>query len=452
MAEKIFLDDFRGELPFNLEAEQSVLGAILVDSQCINTVLEYISSPDCFYKEAHKKLFSVMCVMNASMQPIDFVTVLENAMREKVFESESDGKLYLTQLIQLVPTASNVEAYAKIVREKHYLRMLVSASGEIIEQSKGGYVDADMMLETAEQKIYEIRQGRQRTGLIKIDELMIQAYDTLQKLSGTEKDEYLGISTGFSQLDKILSGLNKSDLILIAARPAMGKTSFALNIATNAAKKSGKNVAIFSLEMSGEQLVNRILSSEASVSGMKMRTGDMDPEEWLRLASASAEIGTLPIYIDDTSGITVNEMKAKLRRLPNLGLVVIDYLQLMQSGKRNDGNRVQEVSEITRSLKIMAKELNVPVICLSQLSRGPESRQDHRPMLSDLRESGSIEQDADIVMFLYRDAYYNPDTENVNLSECIVAKNRHGEVKTAALGWDDRFTRFTNLEFYRDEQ
>lgn len=452
MADEIIFDgNIKDYLPYNLEAEQSLLGSILVDSKCIDTVLQYISSPECFYKEIHKKLFSIMNVMYAGYKPIDFITVLEEAQKENVFESLEDAKMYLTQLVELVPAVVNVEAYAKIVREKHYLRMLVTVSGEIIEESKGGHADADMLLEMAEQKIFEIRQGKQTNGLVKIDEVMVEAFDTLQKLSGAERDKYLGISTGYSMLDKTLTGLNKSDLVLIAARPAMGKTSFALNIAVNAAKKSGKKVAIFSLEMSKEQLVNRILASESSVESTKLRTGELSEEEWKRLCAASADVSRLPIYIDDTPGLTVNEMKAKLRRLPNLGVVVIDYLQLMTTGRRSDGNRVQEVSEITRSLKIMAKELDVPVVTLSQLSRGPEGRTDHRPMLADLRESGSIEQDADIVLALYRDAYYNKESEKVNVAECIVLKNRHGEVRTVEMGWDDRFTRFTNLEIYRNE-
>ena len=450
--ESFYGGNIKDYLPFSLEAEQSVLGSILVDAKCMDTVLEYISSPESFYKEVHKKLFSVMSYMYASQKPIDFITVLEESGKENIFDTDEDAKLYLTQLIQLVPAVVNVEAYAKIVREKHYLRMLAGISGEILEQSRDGHTDANMLLEMAEQRIFEIRQGKQTDGLVKIDEIMISAFDTLQKLSSADRDKYLGISTGYSLLDKTLTGLNKSALILIAARPAMGKTSFALNIAVNAAKKSGKKIAVFSLEMSKEQLVNRILSSEASVESTKLRTGELEGEEWQRICAASADIAKMPMYIDDTPGLTVNEMKAKLRRLPDLGLVVIDYLQLMTTGRRSDGNRVQEVSEITRSLKIMAKELDVPVITLSQLSRGPEGRQDHRPMLADLRESGSIEQDADIVLALYRDAYYNKESEKVNVAECLVLKNRHGEVRTIELGWDDRFTRFSNLEFYRNDE
>ncbi len=453
MAEDIIFEgNVRDCLPFNLEAEQSVLGSILVDSKCLPEVFDYITSPDSFYKEVHKKLFSIISVMFASNKPIDFVTVLDEAISDKkLFESAEDARLYLTQLVEMVPAVVNVGAYARIVREKHYIRKLALIAGEILNESRGGHADADELLNLAEAKIYGIRQGKNTDGLVKIDEVMINTFDELQKLSGADREKYRGISSGYTYLDKTLTGLNKSDLILIAARPAMGKTAFALNMATNASKQNRGDIAIFSLEMSREQLVSRILSSEASVESTKLRTGELTEEEWKRIAAAGAGISTLPVYIDDTPGLTVNEMKSKLRRLPNLSMVVIDYLQLMTTGRKSDGNRVQEVSEITRNLKIMAKELNVPVITLSQLSRGPESRQDHRPMLSDLRESGSIEQDADIVLALYRDAYYNKESEQQNIAECIVLKNRHGEVGTVKMGWDSRFTRFTNLEIYRDE-
>ena len=314
-----------------------------------------------------------------------------------------------------------------------------------------GAGDARQLLDAAEQRIFEIRQGKDATGLQRIDEIIVDAYDHLQKLSGDNREEYSGIPSGFKGLDNLLTGLNKSDLILLAARPAMGKTSFALNIATNVALRSKKAVAIFSLEMTKEQLVLRMLSSEASIPSNSLRTGQLKPDDWVKLAASADVLSKSRIYVDDTSGINVAEMKAKLRRIEDLGLVVIDYLQLMSSGRRVD-NRVQEVSEITRSLKIMAKDLDVPVITLSQLSRGPDARADHRPILSDLRESGSIEQDADIVLFLYRDAYYNRDSDEHNIAECIVSKNRHGETDSVKLTWDGQFTRFGNPEFYRDEQ
>lgn len=311
--------------------------------------------------------------------------------------------------------------------------------------------EAKSLLDSAEQQIFEIRQGRESRGLQRIDEIIIDTYDRLQKLSSTDREQYLGIPTGFTLLDQITTGLNKTDLIFIAARPGMGKTAFALNIATHVAKL-GKKVAIFNLEMSKDQLVGRILSGEARIPGNALRTGNLSGDDWNRLAEAAGYLSQAQIYIDDATGISPGEMKARLRRMKDLDLVIIDYLQLMTTGRRID-NRVQEVSEMTRALKVMAKELQVPVITLSQLSRGPESRKDnHRPMLSDLRESGSIEQDADAVWFLYRDAYYNKESEEQNIAECIVAKNRHGETDTVKLAWDGAYTRFGNLEMYRNEE
>ena len=436
-------------MPFSPEAEQSVLGAILLDPGCISTALEYIKS-DSFYLKQHQQLFSLMISMFSTAKSIDYVTVLNEAVAAQIFDSEQSAKVYLAQLMELVPSTANVESYCRIVQERHYLRSLMQVAHEIIDSVNESQGDAKNLLDLAEQRIFDIRQGRDATGLTKINDVIIQAYDQLQKLSSEDRNQYLGLKTGFSALDRITTGLNKSDLILIAARPAMGKTAFVLNIASNVAKLSGKQVAIFSLEMSKEQLVSRMLSSEARISGHNLRMGTLSTEEWVRLASAAEILSQTEIYLDDIPSATVADMKAKLRRLPNLGLVVIDYLQLMTTGRRND-NRVQEVAEITRNLKIMAKELNVPVITLSQLSRSPDSRTDHRPMLSDLRESGSIEQDADIVMFLYRDAYYNDDSEEQNIAECIVAKNRHGETDTVRLHWDGAHTLFTSLESYRDD-
>lgn len=443
-------DMFSSELPFSAEAEQSVLGAMLIEPTCISTVLQYITSPECFYRPQHKQLFSIMMQMFTMGGNIDFITVLEEAKAQRVFVADDDAKVYLTQLVQIVPSTSNIESYAQIVQEKHYVRSLIYAAKDIIEMGRDSQVEAKTLLDSAEQKIFSIRQGREAGGLIPVEEIILSTYDQLQRLSGDEKDEYTGTPSGFSQLDSITTGLNKSDLILLAARPAMGKTAFAINIATNVATKSKKAVAIFSLEMSREQLVLRVLSSEASIQSQKLRVGSLSSEDWERLALSAQRLSASPMFIDDTPGVTVAEMKAKLRRVRGLGLVVIDYLQLMSSGRRID-NRVQEVSEITRSLKIMAKELNVPIITLSQLSRGPDARSDHRPMLSDLRESGSIEQDADIVMFLYRDAYYNRDSADQNVAECIVSKNRHGETDTVELGWEGKYTRFTTLERFRNE-
>ena len=437
------------QLPYSLEAEQSVLGAILIDPACITRVMEYIK-PESFYRPQHQELFSVLTRMFVSSQTIDFITVLEMAKREGIFDTDEDAKIYLSQLAQIVPSTANVESYAKIVQEKSYIRSLILASQKVIDLSRDGSTDARTLLDMAEQSIFDIRQGRDASGLTRIDEIILQTYDRLQKLSGEDKEKYMGLPTGFAALDSIITGLNRTDLILVAARPGMGKTAFGLNIAANVATKTGKQVAVFSLEMGKEQLVTRLLSSEALIQSGSLRTGNLKPDDWVKLAMSAQVLSQAPIYIDDTPGITVAEMKAKLRRFRDLGLVVIDYLQLMSTGKRSE-NRVQEVSEITRSLKIMAKELNVPVITLSQLSRGPESRTDHRPMLSDLRESGSIEQDADIVMFLYREAYYNRECEEQNTAECIVAKNRHGETDSVKMGWDGQFTRFKSLEYFRNE-
>lgn len=441
---------FDGQMPYSLEAEQSVLGAVLVEPPCISRVLELLK-PESFYRRQHVELFGIMVRMFTSGKPIDVVTVLSEAIGDEVFQTEGEAKLYLTQLVQVVPSVANVESYAQIVQEKYYVRCLITAARDIIENSRDASYDAKTLLDSAEQRIYEIRQGRESRGLQRISEIIVTAYDNLQRLSGAEKDEYLGVPTGFTQLDNAITNLNKSDLILLAARPAMGKTAFALNIATNVAKK-GKTVAVFSLEMSKEQLVQRVLSSEAKVQSNLLRTGNLATDDWTRLAEAAEILSKVPLYIDDSTGITIAEMKARLRRMKDLGLVVIDYLQLMSSGKRSE-NRVQEVSEMTRGLKILAKDLDVPVITLSQLSRGPEMRglDARRPVLSDLRESGSIEQDADLVMFLYRDAYYNKDTEDVNIAECIIAKNRHGETDTVKLVWDGQYTLFSNPELNRYE-
>lgn len=430
------------QLPYNLEAEQSVLGGLLLDPSYMAEALKYVSAVS-FYREQHQQIFSVIARMYTSGQPIDFVTVYDAVVVEQVFDTPENAKVYLGRLMEIIPSVANLDVYCKIVQEKYYVRSLITAAREIISIATESGADAQTILDTAEQKIYEIRQGRVSSSLVPINEVINREFDHLDKLATGEQKA--GISSGFSGLDTILTGLNPSDLILIAARPAMGKTSFALNIAVNAAKRSKRQVAIFSLEMSSQQLVERMLASECRITSTKLHVGELAQEEWALLASGAQELSETQIYLDDTPNINIAEMKSKLRRLPNLGLVVIDYLQLMTTGRR-DGNRVQEISEITRNLKIMAKELDVPVISLSQLSRGPESRQDHRPMLADLRESGSIEQDADIVMFLYRDEYYNPEEGKAGIAECIVAKNRHGEVGTIELGWNGQFTRFSGLD------
>ena len=375
----------------------------------------------------------------------DVVTVLNEALAMKVFETASEGRQYLASLMQSVPSVSNVEDYCSIIAEKYYARSLATVAQQIISDIASGGYEAKTLLDAAEQKIYDIRQGRDVKGLTPLNDVVYQAYDRLSKITGPDKEKYLGAKTGFTHLDTITTGLNRSDLILLAARPGMGKTSFAMNIASSVARRTEKDVAVFSLEMSKEQLATRLLSTEALVDSNKLRSGRLEKDDWLRLASSADRLCHLNMYIDDTAAITVQQMKAKLRRVKNLGLVVIDYLQLMTTTLKTD-NRVAIISEITRQLKIMAKELDVPIILLSQLSRGPEARTDKRPMLSDLRESGSIEQDADIVMFLYRDAYYNKDCPTPNISECIVAKNRHGETGTVEMIWDGQFTRFANKE------
>lgn len=442
-----FLMENSPALPFSMEAEQSVLGAILLDPECLSSVLEYLS-PESFYRQQHKQLFSIMLGMFTSAQPIDVITVLEQAKREEVFPGENEAKVYLMQLAQTVPSTANVLSYAKTVQEKYYMRTLIGVAQDIISHSGEPQTDARTLMEFAEQKLFQIRQGKDANGLVKADRAVFDLYDKLQRLSGDEKSGLAGIPSGFSALDNMTSGLNRSDLILLAARPAMGKSTFAFNIAMNVAKKDF-TVAVFSLEMSREQVVSKFLSTEALVQSNALRTGNLSVEEWTRLAVAAQTIAKLDLYIDDSPGITVAEMKAKLRRLPKIDLVVIDYLRLMSSGRRIE-NRVQEVSEITRNLKIMAKEMNVPLITLSQLSRSADKRPDHRPVLSDLRESGSIEQDADMVMFLYRDDYYEEDSEDRGLAECILAKNRHGATDTVKLAFDGAHSRFMSREIFRD--
>jgi replicative DNA helicase len=443
MADKSFTDQ---EMPYSLEAEQTVLGSILIDSEVIASVLETVK-PEMFFIDQHRALFNIMVQMFATgTTKADVVTVLNEAVAQHIFETAAEGRTYLANLVNMVPAVSNIDSYCRIVSGKFYIRSLAETARAILSDIQGGETDASLLLDAAEQRIFDIRQGRNTGGLTPITEIVSDTYMHIGQLAGPDREQYLGTRSGFSHLDAVTSGLNKSDLILIAARPAMGKTAFALNIAENVAKNNpDKQVCIFSLEMPREQLVSRLMSSAGQVDSHKLRSGYLSGDEWVRLAAGAAYLNGLPIYIDDTASITVQQIKAKLRRMKNLGLVVIDYLGLIQTTLKTE-NRVQIVGEITRQLKIMAKELDVPIILLSQLSRGPESRTDKRPMLSDLRESGSIEQDADIVMFLYRDAYYNKDNANQNEAECIVAKNRHGETGTVKLAWNGQFTRFTTLE------
>ncbi len=438
------------ELPYNLEAEQTVLGALLLDPEALSLAMNYIK-PESFYVSKHSELFRIIVQQFSLGVTSDAITVINEAVKDGIFENSTAGKEYLATLMEGVPTTQNIESYCKIVEEKYYVRSLIQASKDIITAASNQDESAMNLIDYAEQKIYDIRQGRSNDGLTRIDEVVLDAYDELGRKSGPDKEKYIGAKSGFSDLDNVITGLNKSDLIIVAARPAMGKTSFVLNIASNVARYNrDKEVVIFSLEMSKEQLVTRMLSSESLVESEYLMKGNISSDQWTKLAQGASRLADMNIYLDDTAGITVPRMKAKLRRLKNVGLVIIDYLQLMNSSRRID-NRVNEISEITRQLKLMAKELNVPVITLSQLSRSVESRTDKRPILSDLRESGSIEQDADIVTFLYRDGYYNKENPDQTLAECIVAKNRHGETGTVNLRWNGQYTLFLGAERFNNQ-
>ncbi len=441
-------------LPYSVEAEQSVLGAIIIDPESIDQIAGQIK-PEYFYIPQHREIYKTLENMFQLSRSIDYVTLLERLKDSGTYD-EAGGKAYITQLAQMVPSSANILTYAAIIRERYYTRSLILAAQNIIKDANENVIDTGRLLDSAEQRIFEIRQGRDISGLTHIKDVIEgETYDRLTKITDPEtKDDYIGIPTGIGDLDRVITGLNKSDLIILGARPGMGKTSFALNIARNVALK-GKTVCFFSLEMSRDQLAQRLLSNEASIPSTKLRTGELSPEEWTRLGIAGQHLSEMNIYVDESSGITVPEMKAKLRRMKKVDLVIIDYLGLMQSAKRTE-NRVQEVSDITRNLKIMAKDLKVPVITCAQLSRGTEAKgKSHRPALSDLRESGSIEQDADIVLFLYRDTYYDnekaesDERSDPNKSECIVAKNRHGELTTVELHWDGQFTRFTSQDVFR---
>ncbi|HIX33127.1 replicative DNA helicase [Gemmiger sp. An120] len=448
-------------LPYNLRAEQSVLGAVLLEPGVLADLVE-ILRPEMFYQRSNGEIFSQMLRLYTAGYSLDFVTLQEAVSASGAFESPDAAVQYLTSIAETVPSVSNVKAYARIVEEKYRVRQLMLAAQSILEQSNEES-DADLLLENAEQRLYEIRSGRGQTGLTQMNDVVVDTLISLQQLSGPNRSKYAGIPTGFTGLDELLSGgLGRSDLIILAARPGMGKTSFALNIATNVAKRQKIPVAIFSLEMGKDQIVSRILSSEAGIGSQAFRTGALTSSDWQDLVHVTELLHDVPIFMDDTSNITIPEIKAKIRQINRdtsrapIGLIVIDYLQLMSTGKRTE-NRVQEISEITRNLKIMAKELNVPVIALSQLSRATEKsgRADHQPQLSDLRDSGSIEQDADIVLMLYREGYYastsGSDTQvDADTAYCIVAKNRHGSTDRVPLGWDGAHTRFMNRDFVHE--
>lgn len=437
--------------PHDIEAEQAVLGSMLTDQDAAIDAIEVLRVED-FYRDDNKYIYEAMLNLYNRGEPIDIITVKAELTAIQKFEAVG-GIEYLATLPDKVPLVANSGKYIKIVEEKALLRKLIKASDEIqtlgYEQSE----EVDDIIESAEKKIFDIMQGKSQKGYSTLKEVLVESFAEIEKLYN-QKDPITGIPTGFTDLDSRTAGLHNSDLILVAARPAMGKSAFALNIAINAAINANVPVAIFNLEMSKSQLVNRMLCSESMVDSNKIRTGKMDEEDWIKLATALGPLSEAPVYIDDTPGISIAEIRAKCRKLKlekNIGLIVIDYLQLIQgSGKRN-ASREQEISEISRSLKILAKELDVPVIALSQLSRAAEQRQDHRPMLSDLRESGAIEQDADIVMFLYRDDYYNPDSDKKNIAEVILAKHRAGSTGTVDLLWMGNYTKFANLDKYREQ-
>lgn len=452
--DNLLLENDGIRLPYSVEAEQAILGSVISDPKCLDEISDRIS-PEYFYIPQHKEIFSAISSMYELSQSIDFISLLEKLKTSGTYD-ETGGKAYLTQLVQTVPSSANVLTYVSIVREKYYARALMGAANGIIKDINDNAMDSGRLLDSAEQRIFEIRSGRDISGLTHIRTVIeTETFDRLTKMTDPDtREDYIGIPSGIGELDKMITGLNKSDLIILGARPGMGKTSFALNIARNVAS-SGRTVCFFSLEMTRDQLAQRVLSSEAGIKSEKMRTGELEGDEWTRLAQAGDQLSKTELYFDETSDITVQQMKAKLRRMRKVDLVIIDYLGLMHTAKPTD-NRVQEVSEITRSLKIMAKELKVPVIACAQLSRATEAKgKSHKPALADLRDSGSIEQDADIVLFLYRDTYYDSeknddqDMGDPSKAECIVAKNRHGETGTIPLHWDGQFTRFTSVDVFR---
>lgn len=440
-------------LPYSLEAEQAVLGSILIDPECMEEVVSIVKQ-EYFFLPQHRAIFSsMMSMFTGSKAKIDPVVIADVLAKEGHYDL-SGGREYLITLRDSVPSTANVGTYAKIVEEQYYLRTLITVSQDIIESATSGETNASTLLDSAEQRIYDIRQGTKDSDPKKISDVIVNdVYDRLHKLTGEDKEQFKAISSGFGMLDRYITGLNKSDLILIGARPAMGKTSFALNLAQNVTMYAKKKCVFFSLEMTKEQLAERLLSARAGIPSQKLRTGELTDDEWVRLGNAAGEYEQVELYLDDASSTTVPEIKSKVRRLKNVDIIIIDYLGLIQSAVRKE-NRVQEVSEITRNLKMMAKDLNIPVICCAQLSRGTEGRgKSHKPQLSDLRESGSIEQDADIVLFLYRQDYYRnehdedkQDEIDESATELIVAKNRHGATGTIEMTFDKEFTRFRCVE------
>ena len=431
--------------PHDIDAEQAVLGSMLTDREAVNTAIEVLKE-EAFYREDNRAIYQAIVNLYNKSEPIDIITLKDELESMGKFE-QVGGFDYLASLPDKVPTTANVQKYIKIVEEKSILRNLIKTANEIIELGYDPAEDVEDIMDGAEKRIFDLMQSKNQKGYTPIKDVLVESFTKLEELYN-RKQHITGVPTGFAELDYKTAGLHGSELILIAARPAMGKTAFALNLATNAALRGNTPVAIFSLEMSKEQMANRILCSEAMVDSNKVRTGKLGEDDWVKLAGAIGPLSEAEIYIDDTPGISVTEIRTKCRKLSidkGIGLVVIDYLQLVQGSKRA-GSREQEIAEISRSLKILAKEINVPVIALSQLSRAVEQRPDHRPMLSDLRESGSIEQDADIVMFLYRDDYYNKESEKKDIAEVIIAKQRGGQTGTVELLWMGQYTKFVNLE------
>ena len=430
--------------PNDTIAEQAVLGSMLVDKDAVISAVEILKADD-FYREDNKEIYAAMFELYSLGKHIDMITLKDQLTLRGTIDKVG-GTEYIAMLIDNVPTTSNIESYVKIVEEKSIIRQLIKAANNILKLGYAQTEEVDALVEKDEKDIFDIMQSRNSKGYASIKEILVSTFDQIEEMF-QNKNKVSGLETGFVDLDSKISGLNKSDLLIVAARPAMGKSAFVLNIATFVAKSLKVPTMIFSLEMSKEQMVNRILCSESEVDSMKVKNADLNSEEWLKLGEASGRLSEIPLYIDDTPGLSSAELRAKCRKAKlekNIGLVIIDYLQLMES-KNKSSSRQQEISEISRSLKILAKELSVPVIALSQLSRATESRVDHRPMLSDLRESGAIEQDADIVMFLHREDYYNADTEKKNVAEVIIAKNRSGSTGTVELAWLGNYTKFANL-------
>ncbi len=437
--------------PHDIEAEQAVIGSMLTDKDAVMLAAEKLK-PESFYREDNRAIFEAMLNLYNKAQPVDILTVKDELTSVGLFE-KIGGMEYLVLLPDKVPTTANAQKYISIVQEKYMLRNLIKAGNEIVDIGYNGTDDMEEMMGMAEKKIFDLSQNRTKNGFVPIKDVLIDSFNKLEELYN-QKSRITGVPSGFIDLDNYTAGFHGSELILVAARPAMGKSAFALNIATNAALHSKIPVAVFNLEMSKDQLVDRILCSEAMVDSNKIRTGKLEEDDWNKLAGVVGPLSESGIYIDDTPGISVMEIRTRCMKLKiekNIGLIVIDYLQLIQGSNKKNGSREQEIAEISRSLKILAKELNVPVIALSQLSRAVEQRPDHRPMLSDLRESGSIEQDADIVMFLYRDDYYNKDSEDKDMTEVIIAKHRGGSTGTVKLVWMGNYTKFENWAGHYEE-